>query len=81
MPDRYTARLQKSAVYLYEGEKRIARFYIKHMDTAVRCAALLNGMSAVPNCPELDGFLDGRVVPEWVMFQMWKAAIVAGSAA
>jgi len=74
MSERYKARLYKSSVYLYDGEIRVARFFSKHSELGVRCAALLNGMDAVPNCQELDGFLDGRLVPDWIMFQMWKTA-------
>ena len=67
----YSARLEKSSVYLYSGEKKVARFY-KGQDLAGRCAALLNGMDLIPNCPELDAFLNGRLVPDWIMFRMWK---------
>lgn len=68
----YSARLNKSSVYLYSGKKKVARFYKGQIDIAGRCAALLNGMDLVPNCSELDGFLNGRLVPDWIMFQMWK---------
>jgi len=73
-PRPYSARLEKGAGYLYAGSRRIARFYKGNEHIAARCAALLNGFSLYVNYPELDGYLAGRVVPEWVEYQMWRTA-------